>query len=79
MESSATASVIGFVAGGAFLLVALFSTSSKVTLVLLSPWLLRQVRYQDKPGTFTVVVLLYWFLGILGVAAAIASLAGVFQ
>jgi hypothetical protein len=79
MESNATASVIGFVAGGAFLLVALFSTLSKVTLVLFNPCLLRQVRYQDKPRTFTAVVLLYWLFGILGVAAAIASLAGVFR
>lgn len=79
MESNATAAVIGFVAGGVFLLAALLSTLSKVTLVLFNPWLLRQVRYQDQPRTFTAVVLLYWLLGVFGVAAAVATLAGVFR
>ena len=78
MESNATVSVIGLAVGVVFLLVALFSTLSKVTLVLFNPWLLRQVRYRDKPRMFTAVVLVYWFLGIFGVAVAISISAGVF-
>jgi hypothetical protein len=57
-----------------FLLVALFSTLSKATLVLFTPWLLRQVKYHDQPNTFRVVVFAYWLLGLGGIVAAFAAL-----
>lgn len=79
MDSNVTAAVIGFILGGIFLLVALFSTVSKVTLGLFNPWLLREVAYRDRPRTFPAVVCLYWFLGVSGVAIAIATIAGAFR
>lgn len=79
MEAKAIMTLFGFVMGGLFLLVALLSTRHKVTLVLFNPWLLRQVRYHDRPRTFAAIVLLYWLLGMLGVGAAVASCSGVFH
>jgi hypothetical protein len=74
MNSSATAAVIGFVFGGIFLLLALFSTLSKVTLSLFNPWLFRRVSYHEQPRTFAAVVFLYWLLGAAGIIVAIAGL-----
>lgn len=72
MDGNATM-VIGFVLGAAFLLLALLSTISRITLSLFNPWLLRQVAYRDRPKTFVAVVCLYWFLGGSGLVIAIAT------
>jgi hypothetical protein len=73
--TSATTAVLGFVFGGIFLLFAVVSTVSKVTLVVFNPWLLRQVRYRDQPRAFIVIVSIYWVLGGVGISVAIAAIA----
>jgi hypothetical protein len=76
MTTNATWAIVGFTFGGIFLLLALVSTLSKVTLVVFNPWLLRELRYRDQPRAFTTVVFLYWLLGAAGVAGDMAALAG---
>jgi hypothetical protein len=76
MIANATAVIVAFIFAAIFLLLALVSTVSKVTLVLFNPWLLRQLRYCDQPRTFTAVVFVYWLLGAVGLAAGIAALTG---
>lgn len=69
-----TAGIAGFVFGGLFLLLALYSTLSKVTFVILNPWLLRPLRHRDQPSVFIAVVILYWLLAGAGVLFGIAVL-----
>jgi hypothetical protein len=71
----ATVSIVGFIFGALFLLLALVSTVSKVTLVLFNPWLLRELRYRHQPRTFIAVVLIYWLLGALALVVGISTLA----
>ena len=78
MESYLSAA-IGLVIGGIFLLLALVSTVSKVTLVVFNFWPLREIKYRDQPRTFTAIVFLYWLLGAVGVAVGITVLAGGFR
>lgn len=72
--ASNTASIIGFIVGGIWLSLALFSTRSKVTLSLFGPWLFREVRYQQKPILFIGLVLFYSLLGLSGIAFGIANI-----
>ena len=76
MNSNATLAVIGLVFGAVFLVVALASTLSKVTLSVFNPWLLREVRHREHPGAFVALVLVYWALGLLGIVSGIAALSG---
>jgi hypothetical protein len=76
MNSSATAAVIGLVLGAGFLVAALASTLSRVTLSVFNPWLLRQVRYREQPRAFVALVLFYWLFGLAGVGTGIAAMFG---
>ena len=78
MNTSAAA-IIGIVLGGGFLVAALASTLSRVTLSVFNPWLLREVRYGERPKVFVALVLVYWLLGLLGVGSGIAALCGGFR
>lgn len=69
-----TVGIAGFVFGGPFLLLALYSTLSKVTVVIFNPWLLRPLRHRDQPKMFIAVVILYWLLASVGVFFGIAVL-----
>jgi len=75
--SSSSAAIIGLVLGGCFLLAALASTISKVTLSVFNPWLLREVRYGEHPRAFVALVLFYWLFGLAGVGTGIAAFCGV--
>jgi hypothetical protein len=66
--------VLGLVFGVVFLLVAVASTVSKVTLWLLRPGLGREIRYSENPRMFIAVVFIYWLVGIAVVVGAIVSL-----
>jgi amino acid transporter len=59
--------------GAVFLLVAIASTFSKITLSLFNPRLGRQVRYRENPRTFIALVFSYWLIGIVAVVMAILS------
>lgn len=76
MTAHATTGIVALIFGAVFLLLALVSTFSKVTLVMFNPWLFRQLRYHDQPRAFTAIVFLYWLLGAVGIAVAIAVLTG---
>jgi hypothetical protein len=71
-----TAGIIGLIMGGGFLLAALASTLSRVTLSVFNPWLLREVRYSEHPRAFVALVLFYWLFGLVGVGTGIAALFG---
>ena len=75
MNTSAAA-IIGIVLGGGFLVAALASTLSRVTLSVFNPWLLREVRYREHPRAFVALVLFYWLFGLLGVGTSLAALCG---
>jgi hypothetical protein len=75
MNSNAAA-IIGLVLGGGFLVAALASSLSRVTLSVFNPWLLREVRYSEHPRAFVALVLLYWLFGLSGVGTSIAALCG---
>ena len=75
MNSSAAA-IIGIVVGVGFMVVALASTLSRITISLFNPWLLREVRHAEHPKAFVALVLTYWLLGLLGVGSGIAGLCG---
>jgi hypothetical protein len=79
MNSSATAAIIGLILGGGFLIAALASTLSRVTLSVFNPWLLREVRYREHPRAFVALVLFYWLFGLAGVGTSIAALLGGFR
>ena len=76
MDSSATAAIIGLILGGGFLVAALASTLSRVTLSVFNPWLLREVRYREHPRAFVALVLFYWLFGLAGVGTGIAAMFG---
>jgi hypothetical protein len=61
------------------IILALFSTLSKVTLVIFvfGTQILREVRYENEPKLFKLLVLSYWFAGTLGVVLTILEAAGV--
>ena len=75
MNSNAAA-IIGLVIGGGFLVAALASTLSRVTLSVFNPWLLREVRYREHPRAFVALVLIYWLVGLAGVGTGMAALCG---
>ncbi len=75
MNSSAAA-IIGIILGGGFVLAALASTLSRVTVSVFNPWLLHQVRYSEHPRAFVALVLFYWLFGLLGVGTGFAALCG---
>jgi hypothetical protein len=61
------------------IILALFSTVSKTTLIIFvfGTQILREVRYENEPKLFRVLVLSYWFAGTLGVALTILAAVGV--
>ena len=65
--------LVGLILGGVFVLLALASTVSKVTLSVFNPWLGWQIRYSDRPRAFIALVLLYWLIGVAGVVMAVVS------
>jgi len=73
MQDNSTMAFLGLVFGAVFLLVAIASTISKVTLSLFNPWLGRQVRYRENPRTFIALVSSYWLIGIVAVVMAMVS------
>jgi amino acid transporter len=73
MQNSSSIALLGVVFGAVFLLVAIASILSKVTLSLFNPWLGRQIRYRDHPRTFIALVFFYWLFGAAAVVMAIVS------
>jgi hypothetical protein len=73
MQNSSEMALVGLVFGAVFLVLALVSTISKVTLSAFNPWLGRQIRYRDHPRTFIAVVFLYWLMGAASVIIAIVG------
>ena len=73
MNQTSAMAVLGIVFGAVFLLVAIASTVSKVTLSLFNPWLGRQIRYRDHPRTFIAVVFFYWLFGAAAIVMAVVS------
>jgi len=74
MNLGATAGIIGLVLGGGFLVAALASTLSRVTLSVFNPWVLHEVRYREHPKVFVGLVLFYWLFGLAGFGIGIVSL-----
>jgi hypothetical protein len=74
MRNDLAMAVIGLLFGAVFLVLALVSTISKVTLSVFNPWLGRQIRHRDEPRTFIAVVFVYWLLGAAAVVLTIMSL-----
>ncbi len=73
MKDNLAVALLGIVFGAVFLLVAIASTFSKVTLSLFNPWLGRQIRYREHPRTFIAVVFFYWLFGVAAIVMSIVS------
>ena len=73
MQDNSAIALLSIVFGVVFLLVAVASTVSKVTLSLFNPWLGRQIRYRDHPRTFIAVVFFYWLFGTALIIMAIVG------
>ena len=73
MSDDSLMRLAGLVIGDLFLLLALASTISRVTLSVFIPWLGRQIRYRERPRAFIALVLLYWLLGAAAVVVAVVG------
>jgi hypothetical protein len=73
MQEKSAMALVGLVFGAVFLVLAIVSTVSKVTVNVFNPWLGHQIRHREYPRTFIAVVFLYWLLGVAAVAITIVS------
>ena len=74
MNENSAIAFLGVVVGIVFLLVALASTRSKVTMVLFNtPWFGREIKYTERPRTFIAIVFFYWLCGAVTIIVSMVS------